>query len=346
MATLSDIAICGWDLGGAHLKRVDLDPQGAVIGVHQVACPLWQGIDVLRAVIADNYQPHPGIRHAVTMTGELCDHFQTRALGTQAILSVCAEVLGNDIQVYAGRSGWYSLADVPRAGHVDIASANWRATADVVAMSIDNALLIDVGSTTTDLIPIVDGECVSRGHDDQTRLQFGELVYTGVVRTPLMAICKRLPFEGAWQSLAAEVFATMADIYRILGELPEHADLHPSADGRDKSVLGSARRVSRMLGVDLVAEQTAIEDVARYFAYRQFDAVLQALFLVESAARAPGRTIVAAGVGSFLVAKIAAFLGWRLVEFSSLFDVPAGRSYALSHCAPAAAVAKLLTASK
>ena len=232
---MTETAVCGWDIGGAHLKLVRLDAAGWVIDVRQIVCPLWRGIEYLRRAMAVAWSPAEGQNaiHAVTMTGELCDNFETRAHGVREILGVVAQVLGKDrTWVYAGPQGWRSIAEVVALGPQWVASANWRALADLVALRYDNAILIDIGSTTTDIIPIVAGKIASRGSDDATRLSHDELVYTGVVRTPLMAVCGSVPFDGRWQRVTAEHFANTADIYRLLGELPDDAGgLRPDARG-------------------------------------------------------------------------------------------------------------------
>ena len=68
-----------------------------------------------------------------------------------------------------------------------------------------------------------------------------------------MALARRAPFAGHWVSLMAEHFATTADVYRLTGDLPEHADMLPSADHGAKNVAASARRLARMLGLDMEA---------------------------------------------------------------------------------------------
>src|SRR5947208_2716529 len=82
------------------------------------------------------------------------------------------------------------------------------------------------------------------------RLAAGELVYTGLVRSAAMAIADRAPFAGGWTRLINENFATMADVHRILGSLPEGADLMTTADGREKTFAGSCARLARMVGRD------------------------------------------------------------------------------------------------
>jgi len=341
---MAETAVCGWDIGGAHLKLVRLDAAARVIDARQIICPLWRGIEHLQHALAAAWSAVDGQNtiHAVTMTGELCDNFASRAHGVSEILSVVAQVLGTDrTLIYAGTQGWRSVAEVMALGSQWVASANWQAMAQTVALHYDHAILIDIGSTTTDIVPIVAGNNASRGSDDATRLSHDELVYSGVVRTPLMVISNSVPFDGRWQRVAAEHFATTADIYRLLGELPEDADLHDTADGAPKTIAASARRIGRMLGCDLGDEGDAVRTVSAYFAYCQFDTLQRALMGVMSRFSPKCETIVSAGVGAFLVARLARFNSVREVDFASLFDATSDQRSAVSTCAPAAALATL-----
>ena len=341
---MAETAVCGWDIGGAHLKLVRLDGASRVIDARQVVCPLWRGIDHLRLAMEAVWDPDQGPEavHAVSMTGELCDNFESRTHGMREILTIVAHMLGHKrTRIYAGKQGWRSIEQAVALGPEAVASANWRAMAEAVALVHEDAVLIDVGSTTTDIIPILSGAPAARGSDDATRLSHDELVYTGVVRTPLMAICDYVPFAGRWQRIAAEHFATTADIYRILGELPEQADLHDTPDGGAKTVAASARRMYRMLGRDLIEDPIALRRLSAYFAYRQFDILQRALMGVQSRLAQQLGTIVAAGVGSFVSQRLARFNGLHCVDFHSLFETALDHRRAVSTCAPAAALAQL-----
>jgi len=79
-----------------------------------------------------------------------------------------------------------------------------------------------------------DGKAQPRGYADSERLQYGELVYSGVVRTSLMALATTAPFAGEWVGIMAEHFATTADVYRITGELPAYADQSTDCGWRRK----------------------------------------------------------------------------------------------------------------
>lgn len=332
----------GWDIGGAHVKHARVDAAGRVLEVEQRACALWQGLASLDAVLgALVHASHktPG-RHAVTMTGELCDLFATRAEGVSAILTVLSRHLGPQLAVFS-RRGFLSM-DEACAEPDAVASMNWQATARDIAERLDSGLLLDIGSTTTDIVPVIDGTVRARAERDGTRLACGELVYTGVCRTPVMAIAMQAPFAGGWRGLTAEYFANMADVYRVTGDLPEGADDFPTADQRPADVLHSRARLARMLGEDApAADAEALRAFAHYLSQCQLQRIEQGLALVASAQprRLAGTLLVGAGVGSFLVPTLAARCGGLATDYASLCGVPART--AVNVCAPAVAVARL-----
>jgi probable H4MPT-linked C1 transfer pathway protein len=339
-------AIIGWDVGGAHLKAARLGASGAVEEVLQLPCPLWQGMEHLHGAVSEvlsRFGHAPW--HAVTMTGEMVDLFKTRSEGVGRLVQAMEERLsgGAVIRFFAERDGFLDAAGAT-AAPARVASANWLASAALVAARTEAALFVDIGSTTIDLVPVRAGKVGARGRDDAERLVSGELVYSGVVRTPVMALAGRVPFGGHWVPLIAEYFATAADVYRLTGELPECADQHPAADGGEKTVEGSARRLARMIGRDSdSAPLTAWRQLAAWLSQAQVrrlaDACDRQLSLGVLPEDAP---IVGAGVGRFLAARVAQAHGRRFVPFASLLDGPVALADQLSACAPAVAVAWLL----
>lgn len=337
-------AIIGWDIGGAHLKAALLR-DGAIAAVTQRACTLWLGVqhlvDAWGAIIAEF-----GVAadlHGVTMTGELAEIFPSRREGVAAICRAAGQLAGGGgVRFYAGPLGFLGEADANAAwGHV--ASANWHASAAWVGRRIPEALFIDIGSTTTDLIPIANGRPAMRGYSDAERLEAGELVYTGVARTSLMALASEAPFAGRRQRLMAENFATTADVYRLSGELaPEH-DSYPASDGRTKSPADCRARIARMFGRDLSEESDAGWDAAaRFFRERQLQLIGEAAAQVLSGTGlAPDAPMVAAGAGHFLVPELARRFGRDRTTFANLVPACAGAARLAEVCAPAVATALL-----
>ena len=204
-----------------------------------------------------------------------------------------------------------------------------------------------MGSTTTDIVPIADSAVASAGHTDAQRLTCGELVYTGLTRGFLMAVADRAPFAGTWTPLACEHFATTADVYRILDELPDESDQMPTADGRDKSSPASVARLARMVGRDEAeGDGDAWRGLAAWFAEAQLRRIADAAMLVLSRVRLPpSAPVIAAGTGRHVAARLAARLGRSSVDSADLLPAtadPSGRLSALiGQCAPAVAVALL-----
>lgn len=342
--------IIGWDIGGAHLKAALINEWGEALAIVQHPCPLWKGIEHLtqavRAVTAE--LPDGPFRHAVTMTGELVDHFENREKGVQRITETMkASFPGDPIWIYAGLSGFIRAGSLLPEHCESIASANWLASASYAARSIDSGLFIDIGSTTTDIIALANGKINAKGFTDYKRLISDELIYTGVVRTPVMAVAQTAIFKGIKIGMTAEYFATMADVYRVTGELDEAHDQSETADGGEKTVSASVRRLSRMIGheADLELPENW-RHFALYLRNQQLYKIQMGCERQLSRIRLPsGQPFVGAGVGRFLVKQLAANLGHPYLDFNDLFEQSMVSSpMSAADCAPAIAVACLAQA--
>lgn len=334
----------GWDIGGAHLKMVSIAPAGEISLALQLPAPVWQGGTHLHDAFAEALQHLPAgdHQHAVTMTAELADCFPDRTSGVLTLLETVEHILGSRARIYTP-SG---LVELPaaRSGPNDAASANWHASAEIAGYHFEQAILVDIGSTTSDIIAIKAGRPLVNGYTDRLRLQYDELVYTGVVRTPVMAVARKAPVAGVWQRLASEQFATMADVYRLLRELPPEADMMPAADGGSLDMQGSARRLARMACADV--DDAGLADwqaLAGFIKQQQLELLEEALrVVIMRAGLAADAVIVGAGCGRFLVRELAERLQRPYRDAISLL----GRENTLNRKAadylPAYAVAALL----
>jgi probable H4MPT-linked C1 transfer pathway protein len=334
--------IIGWDLGGANIKSACVEG-GRVTSVTQTPCPAMQDCRKFDEAFGQALAGLPAKTgfHAVTMTGELSDVFSDRQEGVRYLSQMVEKALPN-VAIYAGRAGFVSPQNV--ADHVgDIASANWHASASLVGLRCGDGLFVDIGTTTADLIPFRDARVASSGYTDAERLHTGELVYTGVVRTPVMAIAQSVVFRGRKQRITAERFATMADVYCLSGELPDDADPYPTADRRGKSREESASRLSRMLGMDEAdAGMSDWVALANQFAGLQLALLEEAANQVLAEAEVPsGAPIVGAGCGRFLASHLAKRLGRNYLDFADMIDAEPSAGEMAARCAPAVAVAIL-----
>lgn len=333
----------GWDLGGANIKLAQAE-EGRIIAVHQIPCPLVadpskfdDAVDEALALCT------PDASHAVTMTGELSDVFPSRAEGVAYLVAMMTEATSAKTRFYNLESG---LVDAENAVEhwPEIASANWHASATLTASLCSDGLFVDVGTTTTDLIPLKGGKAAAKGLTDGDRLTEGELIYGGVVRTPVMAVARQAPFKGRMQGMTAERFATMADVYRLTGALPDDADPYPTADQRGKSIEESAARLARMLGRDIdEADPIAWQALAHYVARRQLDQIeADARELFQREDLASDAPVIGAGCGQFLAEQLAKRLDRPYREFSEIIDCAPEAQDMAAVCAPAAALALLV----
>lgn len=341
--------VMGWDIGGAHVKAA-LVCDGKAQWAMQWPCPLWQGMHHLERVIAQAREAafavsqQASMRHAVTMTGELVDLFSSRAEGVNAIVKCLQQGLNDKLNFFAGSHGFMSANDA--TGNVNaIASANWLATAQALAKLCDAQeylTLIDIGSTTTDIIALSRKGVHAQGTDDFSRLSNDELLYTGCVRTPLMALAQRIPFEGHEVNVMAEYFATMADVYRLTGELNEDWDQHAAADNGEKTPAASARRLARMIGRDATsAPLRSWQSLAEQFARIQRSQIAHSLERVLLRLRpAQNPQLVLTGSGAFIGEKLAHELGYEHERLSARMHWQG--IVRADTCAPAVAVALLL----
>lgn len=294
-------AILGLDVGGANLKGAHSRGEARS---HPYA--LWRAPDRLAEEVRHFVARFPDFDVlALTMTGELCDCWESNRDGVHAILDAVATVAGErSVRVWTHR-GTFVDPDQARAAPGAVASANWLALACYAGRFAPTgaALLIDLGTTTTDLVGLVDGTPRPRGRTDPERLTSGELVYLGWRRTPLCALLD--------SPSAAEFFATTHDAYLVLGDVPDQPEDLDTADGRPATRACASRRLARMVCADL--ETTTAQE--RHALAERIDSLLADRIgraATEVLARSPERpqTILTSGSGEFLVPRLLRSPAW------------------------------------
>jgi len=295
------------DIGGANTKHLLMDESGRVLESSSAYLPLWKGLRALEEHLALLGSRHSPDAVAVTMTGELCDIFSSRAEGVERISGAVlqafpeARFLTLDME----------LVSVPDAS---CAGANYLASIYLMERRFGEGVLLDIGSTTSDVLPFRRGEKLHR-HGDLARLMAGQLVYTGFLRTPLCAISEKVPLRGFMLRQAAEVFAVAADLYLVLGELGQEAYTCATPDGREKSREAALRRIARQVCAEVgeVGEEE-LEELCRYLAERQASAVAEAVRRVCDAHAL--ETLYLGGCGVPLGRRVALLAGMPWVELA------------------------------
>ena len=329
-------SIVGWDIGGVNTKVARVVGTDVVAsGVRPLAIERDRGaLAPLLRDLARAADAQPADVHAVTMTAELSQVFRTKRDGVAFLLdAVDIAFPGACVRVYTV-DGRFVSSDVARREPLTVAAANWAATAQLVARTHPDCVLVDIGSTTTDVIPIVGGEVVARGRTDPERLREGELIYTGALRTPVEAITPVVELDGRPTGVSAEGFAIAADVHVWLGAIAAEDYTCPTPDGRPATRAYAAERLARVVCADRdMLDDAAIDAIAARVADTQAHRVGAALDAVRRLHPAL-RLAVVTGLGEFIAVRAARRAGLGVVSLAGLLG-PAARH------APAAAVALL-----
>jgi len=315
--------VVGLDVGGANVKGCLMEVQGPRrirARGHTISHEVWRdpgGMSnavrsLLEALLPGGQPDAVGL----TMTAELADVFPSKAEGVRYTTRAVASVVGPGMLWLWTLAGGFSPAGVPVPAQ-GVAAANWAASASWIARVLSNGVLVDIGSTTTDIIPVKNGQVDAAGLDDTTRLKRGELLYMGMLRTPAHALRGSVFLDGEACRVAHEYFAVMADAYRLLGLISEDEYSPSTPDGRGRSIEACGRRLARVVAADL---ESLPEGCARHIARQLKEVHLHetTLCVLQVLSRFPSCEagdfpLVAAGQGAFLVPEIAGRLGfpWR-----------------------------------
>ncbi|HEX5435639.1 MAG TPA: hydantoinase/oxoprolinase family protein [Gemmatimonadaceae bacterium] len=335
---MSEAGVVGWDVGGVNVKAARVRAghvQAACTHPYEIQRDPGALAAVLRTV-AGEIDAAPAGLHAVTMTAELSQHFRTKREGVHAVLDAMAAAFPDAVLQVHTVAGDFRSSDAARVRPLDVAASNWAATARVVAWHWADALLIDIGTTTTDIIPIVHGRVAAEGRTDPERLRTGELIYLGAVRTPVEAIVHEVPLAGAWTGVSAEGFALAGDVHFWRGDLSSADYTAPTPDGRPACREFVRERLARIVCADReMLDDAALTAIADDVAAREVARIADEVRRVRR--RHPDVALaVVAGVGEFLAARAAARAGLVVASLAGVLGAGAARA------APAAAVALLL----
>jgi probable H4MPT-linked C1 transfer pathway protein len=327
----------GLDIGGAHIKLATADRFALT---HQL--PLWRDksklVIVLRRLLAE---APPADHVVVTMTGELADCFPSRREGVEHIVqSVVAAAAGRHVRFYR-LDGRLVAATVATQQYELVASANWHALGTFAARWIpENGMLIDIGSTTTDVLPISKGNLLHQGHNDTQRLIHGELVYTGVERSSIAGIVRDVPYRGADCPVMNELFATSGDVYLLTDDLSENSTNRKTADQAPATKPAARTRLSRLIGAtDEEFNHRDAAIIAEHVRNAQVQLIADAVRRVAERLPGPASDIIISGQGEFLatlVIKSANLDGQR-----NIISMAKRSGRGVSRAAPAYALAVL-----
>ncbi|MCW3999436.1 MAG: H4MPT-linked C1 transfer pathway protein [Candidatus Bathyarchaeota archaeon] len=345
------VAVLGYDIGGANTKaavvHVD-DDKVQTVTVEAEYFPVWKQSKELSSVLLalkERLKIASPDAVGVTMTAELSDAYQTKREGVHHILSCVKEAFPTSpIEVLSTNAELLSI-EAALESPLDVASANWAATGWLVAQQKSNAVVVDVGSTSTSIIPIVNGKLAAQGKTDVNKLVCGELVYTGSLRTNVAAIVQSIPLESGVAGVSSELFALSGDVHVVLGNIAEADYTSETADGRGKTVPEAMARLARVVCADIdMLSEDEIHDIAVYIYREQIrqiaDDLKRSIERVKTLTQEPVAVVVT-GLGKEFLARRAA----EELEVDEILDLDALVPRQAVYASPAVAVA-LMAANK
>ena len=316
------MAVVGLDIGGANLKAADQTGRVVV-----QPFPLWQRSRELEAALTTLLSEFAECtRIAVTMTGELADCFRTKHAGVQFILGAVEQAAaGREVLVWQSGGEFVDL-DTARELTPLVAAANWHAQATWVGrmQPAGSAVLIDIGSTTTDIVPLENGFPMPRGRTDPERLACGELVYCGVRRTPLMGLLQEVQLDGVLRPLARELFATTLDLFLVTGEIPDDPAEQGTANGAPATREFAFDRLARQLCGDT---SEFSREILTEFAHCGRGQLLQLLqSQIQRVAGNEAKVAMLSGEGAFLARLALAGTSLQLCGLEQILGEPGSRA--------------------
>ena len=316
--------IAGFDIGGANtdLAVVEFDDEGQIKGIKTdfVYLPMWQEKEnlsnTLKILMGDELDEIDAV--GICMTAELVDAYLTKKEG---VLDIAGKA-DQTFQLPLGFIGYNGVIDynLLREDPLQVAAANWVATSRLAGLISSDSIMIDTGSTTTDIIPVKDGVECAAGKSDLQRLGTGELVYSGTLRTNVAALVGKVPLDGEWIRVASELFAISADIHMVLGNISEADYSCSTPDGKGKTVEDCMRRISRVVCGDLdILSHEDIIGISEYVYQSQVKEVSDAL--KEVSQRTGLSKVITTGLGMDIIgAEASALAGIPSVGMDQLLS--------------------------
>jgi (4-(4-[2-(gamma-L-glutamylamino)ethyl]phenoxymethyl)furan-2-yl)methanamine synthase len=331
------MTILGIDIGGANLKFCDTDGNA-----HSIPFPMWKQSSELASRLRHEVDQsfRTANQFAISMTGEMADCFADRRAGVRFIVDACRRAFGKAACCfYSVKGGWHLLEEVATR-ELEFAASNWRALAQYASSLIDvPTLLVDIGSTTTDIIKLSPGAIHTSSISDFDRLLSGELVYTGVERSNIAALLATIKFNSSTIPIVNELFATSIDAYLVLGLVQPDENNVDTADGKSRSIANAKQRLARTIGLDAEdCDDDLVMHIAHEVVESQVKMIAAAITNHRSLAGAEIKQVLLSGHGDFLVKRAIHSLNWQL-RYLSLSEFISPK---VSRAACAYAVAKLL----
>ena len=292
----------GLDIGGANLKVTN----GEKFEI--IYFPMWKKwgkLDEQLLKIREEYEPD---KVGVVITAELADSFNSKTEGITYISSIVEKVFSCNVFYLDVNGNVKREVDIPKL----FSASNWVASAKFLLKSFKNFLFADMGSTTTDLIPVTTK--IEAKKTDYERLKNGELLYFGILRTPVFYILPE--FDSV--PLASEYFSITGDAFILTGDIHANDYNCETPDGRGKGKQDCLRRLAKTLCCDVeeIGESTIFE-LAESVKEKMLSKTAKAMDRLSSKFNLD--RVIGCGIGEFILEKASERIGLKYISLREIY---------------------------
>jgi probable H4MPT-linked C1 transfer pathway protein len=309
--------VIGWDIGGVNTKAVLLRQENDCIEELRTMVeyfPVWKDptklvnvLSLMKKKLVNNIEVD-GV--GLTMTAELSDAYSTKREGVGHVLECVEEAFAGSPIFVTDINAKLKPIEAAKAEPISVAAANWAATGWLATQLLKTCVVVDVGSTSTSIIPVIDKRIYASGKNDLEKLMNGELIYTGSLRTNVAAIVGSIPLKGSVARVASELFSQSGDVHLILNNISEEEYTTETADGHGKTRGEAVARLARVVCADAeMLSEEEIMQIAQYVYERQVEQIADGLRQVYSRIKLLANSkvpVVVTGIGKKFLAETSA----------------------------------------
>lgn len=268
---------------------------------------------------------------SITITAELSDAFQTKREGILTIINALGQIFEKEKMFFINNKNEFCSFDQVKSDPISVAAANWVSTSLFLGKFVPKCILIDAGSTTIDIIPILNSVPIAKGKNDIERLINHELIYTGGLRATIPSITHFVPYKDKMVRISFEKFALVSDVHRILNNISEAEYINDTADNRSTSLDDCYARLARIICMDLESiSREELDKIAKYIFNEQIEMISTSIkvFMEKLTQRSPNfnqdsRFVITGLSAEFLIKEVLRKLGYNNIEnYEQITNIP------------------------
>ena len=316
----------GWDIGGANTKICVFDSKYNIIECVSKNIHIWENFEDIKYLfhnICAKYKDFEIVNY-ITITAESCDNFISRADGIINILEICNKNMCGQVLYYLNNNT-YAYYERAKKDPYKLFSTNWMLTYSFLNKSEKFNLLLDIGSTTTDII--YKNMKINNNITDFHRLSNKTLLYAGVVRTPISMLFDKVFLNDKYVPLINEVYSTTGDIFTITNDIFLENTEYLGADNLAYTKKNSLIRLARNIGIDYEEKiETNITKVAENLK----TLIIEKIFLNIKYVKKNDFTncmLTCIGEGRFLAKELCDTYNLNYIPIKQISGLKVGKSY-------------------